>query len=110
MCIRDRRTLQVVDRALSEQARLLELLHGRIEVAQRIESDQREHTAATLSLVAVLAGDCCKIREPDLRHRPCSRVFGTPLSDELSEMTRLLAVHYAFDPVSYTHLTLPTSD
>jgi hypothetical protein len=65
-----RRPLQVIDRPLGEQARLLDLAHGRIEVAQWIEPNEREYTAATLSLVAAPAGDRRKISKADLRHRP----------------------------------------
>ena len=41
-------TLQVVDRALGEIARLGDFLNGRIQVAQRVDADQREQVTAQL--------------------------------------------------------------
>ena len=40
-----RRSLQIVDGALRELARLLDLAHGRVEIAERIEPDQSEQAA-----------------------------------------------------------------
>jgi len=75
--------LQVVDRAFGELTRLLDLAHGRVKVAERVEADETEQAVVPLLLLLRAATELerSEVGKSNLCHRTRGRILGAPTLD-----------------------------